>query len=72
LLQKQLYIGIYSVGEVEKQIPDYRIISDDLFDTATEVRTRFRSKGEKRGTMPIDRKKNRVRQICDQYRAWLK
>jgi len=71
LLQNQLYVGIYSVGDVEKQIPDYRIVSDDLFDRATEIRTRFRSEGEKRGTMPVDRKKDRVNQIRSQYEAWL-
>lgn len=71
ILRNQLYLGQYVIGEVEKEIPEYRIISDEQFDEATRIRTRFRSGFGKRSTMEIERKKARISQVTAQYEAWL-
>ena len=70
LLQNRLYIGLYTVGDVEKSVPDHRIISDDLFEEATEVRTRFQTDSTSRGAMLLDRKEDHLTYVLDQYRAW--
>lgn len=70
LLQNRLYIGVYSVGVVEKQAPKYRIVSDGLFDEVTEVRTRFQSGTGTRYAMVIGRKEDHLTRMLNQYRTW--
>lgn len=72
ILRNELYIGVYTVGDVERSEPNYRIVSEDQFDTATAVRTRFQSSGSHtRRPMSERRKQRRVDRIRDQYREWL-
>ena len=71
ILQNQLYIGVYAVGDIKKSVPDYRIMSNELFDEAMEVRTRFQGKSESRHAMLVDRKEDHLRSVLKQYRAWL-
>ena len=71
LLQNRLYVGRYAIGDTEKSVSDYRIISNELFDEATKVRTRFRSGSEARSAMLNSRKEDHLTSVLNQYRAWL-
>lgn len=72
VLRDQIYVGEYIVGEVEKSEPDYQIISQNLFDRATEARTRFQSTEScSRDQMSFQRKKDRIERILNQYRNWI-
>lgn len=71
ILRNQLYLGRYHIGEIEKVIPEYRIICDEQFSEATKARTRFRSGGGKRNTMEKERKRARMIRMINQYKAWL-
>ena len=72
VLRNQLYIGEYSVGEVSRSEPAYRIVSEEVFQEATSVRTRFQS-SETHSREPMhDRlKKAQVNAILDQYCNWI-
>jgi len=72
ILQNRLYIGQYSVGEIERHEEEYRIISDDLFQKAQSLRTRFESsESASKPSMGLKRKRNRLNRILDQYRSWI-
>lgn len=73
VLRNRLYVGEYSVGEIERNEPAYQIVSREIFDEATAVRTRFQSsKSHKRGQMSKERKREYVERIVRQYREWLR
>ncbi|EMA46614.1 resolvase [Halococcus morrhuae DSM 1307] len=71
LLRNNLYTGRYSVGEVEKQVPEYRIVSDSIFKKATRIRTRFTKGSSKQGTMNRERKQRHIKRLTNQYKEWL-
>ena len=71
LLRNNLYTGRYSVGEVEKQVPEYQIVSDSMFEKAMKVRTRFTKGFGKQGTMDRERKRGHTERITRQYKRWL-
>ncbi len=71
-LRNQLYIGRYSVGDIERKEESYRIVSDDLFDEARSIRTRFSGdQSHSRTRMKNKRKTSRVERILEQYRDWI-
>lgn len=71
ILQTRLYLGEYSIGTVERVEPEYQIISDDVFEEATTIRTRFTSPGPaSRNPMSRDRRKKRVKKVLSQYKSW--
>jgi site-specific DNA recombinase len=72
ILKEELYIGQYSLANVEEYIDEYHIIDEELFDRATEVRTRFQGDNKaKRAEMPEERKKRRISKVMEQYRQFL-
>ncbi|WP_435345074.1 recombinase family protein [Haloarchaeobius sp. HRN-SO-5] len=68
VLRNPLYTGEYSVGDVSNRAEEYQIISKELFENATEVRTRFQKAGvSDRPQMSKGRKARLVRKIRDDY-----
>ena len=73
VLRNELYVGHYAVSDVEEYVEDYRIIEDELFEMAEEVRTRFRSTSKsEQPRMAKDRKKNEINGVVEQYETYLK
>jgi len=72
ILKNEIYVGMYSLAGVEDYVDEYRIVSDELFEEVTAVRTRFQSETKTNRTeMPADRKHRRVQNITDQYATFL-
>lgn len=72
ILTNSLYVGQYSVADVDDYVEAYRIIDDSLFEEAQKVRRRFQSNGnEKRQSMSADRKAAAVGKIYDDYVTFL-
>jgi site-specific DNA recombinase len=68
VLTNELYIGKYDVAGVEKEIPDYLIIDENVFERAKETRTRFRrDKSQSRAEMEKQRKRKLVESVIEQY-----
>jgi site-specific DNA recombinase len=71
-LQNQLYTGEYIVGEVTRSEPEYRILSQEVFDEAKRVRNRYqRSGSHSREQMATRRKESRTHRILNQYQEWI-
>lgn len=69
ILQNELYAGIYKVGKIEEEVPEYQIISVYDFERATEIRMRFRKKGtSNRPSMRGTRKRKRVEKVLERYK----
>lgn len=67
VLDDELYIGRYKVAGVDDQVEEYRIIDDNLFKKAKELRTMRKPKVE----MPEDRKEATIDRIFDEYLKYL-
>ncbi|EMA25406.1 resolvase-like protein [Haloarcula amylolytica JCM 13557] len=68
ILRNQIYIGEYSVGEIESTVKEYQILSQKLFDEVTEIRMRFKKDTQStRPAMGKERKKQRVKDVTSQY-----
>lgn len=67
----EIYIGMFKVAGVEAYVEEYRIIEDELFEKAKEIRLRFRKGNGKRGSMPVERKKGIIDRIFEEYFAYL-
>lgn len=70
VLTNRMYVGEYSVGEVERVESEYEIVSHEVFEQATALRKRFQNAGEGRDSMPRDRRKQRIERVLAQYRGW--
>ena len=72
ILRNELYIGTYSVADVEEHVPEYQILDRELFHEVVSVRMRFQgSQSEKADQMSEDRKKERVSKVIEQYDQYL-
>lgn len=73
ILRNELYIGHYSVADVEEYVPEYQLLEEDLFQEVTKVRSRFQRDNStaERSNMPESRKEQRVRSVLDQFRTFI-
>ncbi|MFC6838384.1 recombinase family protein [Halomarina ordinaria] len=71
ILTNELYVGQYSVADVEDDVPEYRLLDDELFTKAQRVRTRFRRTSGERPKMRQHRKETLVEGILQQYEEYL-
>jgi len=72
ILRNRLYIGEYSVADVEEHVEEYQIITQSLFDTISDVRMRFRRSGNTDiDQMSESRKDERITKVLDQYEVYL-
>lgn len=71
ILRNELYTGRYSLSDVSDYVPEYRIVSDDLFDEVTQTRFRFRNGDADNPNMPEDRKQDAIDGVISQYVDYL-
>jgi site-specific DNA recombinase len=72
LLRNDLYTGQYSVGEVEEDVPEYQILSQERFDEVTAIRTRFqRTSDTTRSGMERSRKHTQTKSVLEDYSGFL-
>jgi len=67
VLDDELYIGEYKVAGVEDHVEEYRIIEDELFKQAKELRHRFQSNRK----MLEERKETTINRVFDEYLTFL-
>jgi len=67
VLDDELYIGRYKVAGVDDPVEEYRIIEDELFKKAKELRQKRKPKPP----MPEDRKEATIDRIFDEYIKYL-
>lgn len=65
VLSNEIYTGTYSVAGFEDHVEEYRIISDERFNTVEDVRYRFQ---RGRNGMDEERKQSKAERILEQYR----
>ncbi|WP_135851104.1 recombinase family protein [Halorussus salinus] len=72
VLTNDLYIGVYAVAGVKDYVPEYRIISKNLFKEAISVRHRFNSEStSQRPEMGAQRKSKNVDAILEKYKDFV-
>lgn len=72
ILSNELYTGQYNIADVEEYVPDYQIIDKEMFEEATDVRTRFQQdENISREKMSEERKEKRVKEITGQFKKYL-
>ena len=71
ILCNEIYRGMFKVAGVEAYVEEYRIVEDELFERAKEIRLRFKRGEGKRKLMPEERKKGIIDRIFDEYFAYL-
>lgn len=67
VLDDEIYIGRYRVAGVDDPVEEYRIIEDELFKKAKELRQKRKPKPP----MPEDRKEATIDRIFDEYLNYL-
>jgi site-specific DNA recombinase len=72
ILTNKIYIGFYSVAGVEDHIENCRIIRDDVFAKAEEIRLRYRQKNSSRPEMQQNRKQAKAEKVIGKYLQILK
>lgn len=65
VLRNGLYVGRYEVAGFEDDVEEYRVMSDRLFETVTDVRYRFQ---HSKPRMAADRKAAKADRILEAYR----
>lgn len=65
VLTNEIYRGNYRVAHIEKFVEEYQIVSDELFERATQTRHRFR---QDNGSMNMTRKTDKAERILDQFK----
>ncbi len=66
ILTNDLYCGLYQLGDYREYVDEYRIVSDELFESVTETRYRFKYS---RGTTNKDRKQAKVEKVLREFRS---
>jgi site-specific DNA recombinase len=65
ILSNELYRGQYELGDYEEFVEDYQIVSDELFETVTDTRYRFK---HAKGEMSDGRKSSKADKILDEFK----
>lgn len=64
ILRNELYIGEYEVADYGDTVDEYRLMSEELFDSVTDTRYRFKNQ---KGSMDPDRKSSIADRILTIY-----
>ncbi|MCD6241718.1 recombinase family protein [Candidatus Bathyarchaeota archaeon] len=67
IITNNLYIGDFCVAGVKEHVEKYRILSDETFQKAQEIRRRFEKKGAKRPLVSLDRKTAKIEEVMRRY-----
>ena len=72
ILRNSLYAGQYCVADVTEEVPEYQIISTELFETVTDIRHRFQSSERPdKSSMTSTRKTRYSEHVLKTYREFL-
>ncbi|QSG13701.1 hypothetical protein HSEST_0145 [Halapricum desulfuricans] len=66
ILANEIYVGKYKVAQFEEEVPEYRIIPDQLFDDVAQVRYRFQNSKPR---MKRDRKERKAERVLKAYQG---
>jgi len=64
VLSNDLYIGDYHLAGFDDHVPEYRILSDELFNLVEDVRYRFQSNTD----MQKSRKQSKAERLLSEYK----
>jgi len=71
VLRNKLYVGTYEVGQTKERVPEYQIVSTEMFNEVTEIRMRFRRSTAERPRMDCSRKTKCISKIVSEYSSYL-
>lgn len=71
ILRNKIYNGTYELGEVSDHVPEYQIVSDDVFRRVTHVRMRFQQGSASQEPMAESRKETTATEMRNQYSTYL-
>lgn len=72
IMTNEIYIGRYNVASVNDYIEEYRIVDNDLFRRAGEIRLRYKIGGARRPPMPENRRTMKIEKMFNRYLEFLK
>jgi site-specific DNA recombinase len=68
IIRNEIYVGVFSIGKVEKRVKDYQIISKERFEKAQAVRKRFQSsEPASRGAMDSGSRTELINEMLQEY-----
>jgi site-specific DNA recombinase len=72
VLADGIYSGTYALAGIKDFVQDYRILDDSLFLAVNQTRLRYKSKGNRKPSMPEDRKSEKIEKMFGKYFELLK
>ena len=72
ILTDEIYVGIYEVASVRDYVQEYRILDDRTFIAVNETRLRYKTKGNRKSSIPKDRKSEKIEKMFGKYLELLK
>jgi site-specific DNA recombinase len=72
ILTDEIYVGIYDVAGVRDYVQEYRILDDSVFLAVNETRLRYKRKGNRKPSIPEDRKNEKIERMFGKYFELLK
>jgi len=67
ILTDEIYVGIYDVAGVRDYVQEYRILDDSVFLAVNETRLRYKSEGNRKPSVPEDRKSEKIEKMFGKY-----
>lgn len=71
ILSNQIYVGKYRVAGVEDYVEKYRIVTDEVFQKASETMVRYKSGDASRPHMNEDRRTIKIEKVFNTYLGFL-
>jgi len=72
VLGNGIYVGKYRVAGVEDYVEEYRIVSDEIFQKASETMARYKSGDAGRPRMNEDRRTMKIEKVFNTYLGFLR
>jgi site-specific DNA recombinase len=67
ILTDEIYVGTYDVAGVREYVQEYRILDDSVFLAVNGTRLRWKSEGNRKPSMPEDRKSEKIEKMFGKY-----
>lgn len=71
ILRNEVYRGVYSVAGVRESVGELRIVSDDLFQRANEIKSRYANEHSDRPPMTLSRREAKADAIHSRFQTFL-
>jgi site-specific DNA recombinase len=72
ILTGEIYVGMYNVAGVRDYVQEYRILDDKTFLAVNKTRLRYKTKGNRKPSIPQDRKSEKIEKMFGKYFELLK